>query len=132
MRESAREAPTAAYCRELVEHLVGAAGEVGHLELHRRHGAASLDLGRVGPAHGGQRDGQLERVRIASDRASTQLAPGRTRPRSPPAPGTGGRLNSSANRAASRGVRRSPVPPTITGGCGCCIGLGSAGQSTSR
>ena len=40
-----------------------------------------------------------------------------------------GTLNSLANRAASAGVRFAPRPPTITGGCGCCTGLGSAGES---
>ncbi len=42
-----------------------------------------------------------------------------------------GTLNSAANRAASSGVRRLPIPPTITGGCGSCTGLGSAGESAT-
>ena len=40
-------------------------------------------------------------------------------------------LNSSAYRAASRGVRRVPVPPRVTGGFGRWAGLGSAGKSAS-
>ena len=40
---------------------------------------------------------------------------------------TNGRLNSSANLAASAGVRLRPVPPTRTGMR--CAGLGSAGES---
>ena len=38
-------------------------------------------------------------------------------------------LNSSAYLAASAGVRRRPLPPMMTGGRGCCAGLGSAGES---
>jgi hypothetical protein len=30
-----------------------------------------------------------------------------------------------ANRAAVRSVRRSPLPPMTTGGCGFCTGFGS-------
>jgi hypothetical protein len=39
-------------------------------------------------------------------------------------------LNSSAYRAASRGVVVLPPPPMITGTFGCA-GLGSAGESVS-
>jgi hypothetical protein len=41
-------------------------------------------------------------------------------------------LNSSANLAASLGVRRGPAPPTRTGGRGRWAGFGSAGESVSR
>src|SRR5271166_1667327 len=42
-----------------------------------------------------------------------------------------GTLNSSANVAASRGVRRAPAPPRRTGGRGRWAGFGSAGESFS-
>jgi hypothetical protein len=42
-----------------------------------------------------------------------------------------GTLNSSANLAASRGVRRAPPPPRRTGGRGRWAGFGSAGESFS-
>ena len=56
--------------------------------------------------------------------------PGRTGARCPP-PGGTATLNSSAKRAASRGVRLGPPPPTMTGGRGRWTGLGSAGLSAS-
>ena len=37
----------------------------------------------------------------------------------------------AAKRAASAGVRLGPPPPMMIGGCGCCIGLGSAGESAT-
>src|SRR5262249_60218864 len=40
-------------------------------------------------------------------------------------------LYSSANLAASRGVRRGPLPPTRIGGRGRWAGLGRAGESVS-
>ena len=42
-----------------------------------------------------------------------------------------GTLYSSAYLAASRGVRRAPEPPTMTGGRGRWAGFGSAGESVS-
>src|SRR5271166_5097553 len=40
-----------------------------------------------------------------------------------------GTLNSSANVAASAGVRFAPVPPMMIGGWGRCTGFGRAGES---
>jgi hypothetical protein len=42
-----------------------------------------------------------------------------------------GMLNSAPNRAASRGVRTAPPPPTMIGGPGRWTGLGRAGLSRS-
>src|SRR5258708_30823635 len=42
-----------------------------------------------------------------------------------------GKLYSSANLAARRGVLRGPLPPLITGGRRRCSGFGNAGESTT-
>jgi len=44
---------------------------------------------------------------------------------------TNGALYSSAKRSAGSTVPRLPLPPTISGGCGCCSGFGCAGASSS-
>src|SRR5258708_34428325 len=42
-----------------------------------------------------------------------------------------GKLYSSANLAARRGVLRGPLPPMITGGRGRCSGFGNAGGAAT-
>ena len=46
--------------------------------------------------------------------------------------GAKGMLNSSAKRAASRGVRLVPHPPMMIGGRGCCTGFGKADEPTTE
>ena len=82
------------------------------------------------PTHTTTRDGEVHRRGIAADRlargahvvaAFAEVA----------RPGANGMLNSSAKRAARRGVRFVPQPPMMIGGRGCCTGFGSAGESTT-
>ena len=68
--------------------------------------------------------------RVAAGLLARRRDPGE-QPRRCPRREANGTLNSAAYRAASRGVRRCPRPPTMIGTPPGCTGLGSAGESVS-